>query len=132
MILCLIWTVVAVASFYFIEFTGTFEQDLFREQSTFWIMILFSLSILIMGLTIFFGFIKILFPFIFFSEKDLLRYNVRKISFLLGILTISLSYVFTFATIGGLVFWMLLIIAVAIEVGALYTSASKRFEINYD
>jgi hypothetical protein len=130
LILCLLWAAVAIASFYLIEFTGTFEQDMFRGQETFWFMIVFSLLILILGLVIFFGQIKFFFPFIFFSKEDLLKYNVEKISFLLGILMVALSYVFTFITIGGLVFWIALIIALAIEVGALYAAASKKFEAN--
>ena len=128
--LCLLWVVIAAVSFYLIEFTGIFDQDLFRGQGTSWMGILFSLLILILGLVIFFGQIRILFPFIFFSKEDLSAYNIEKISSFLGILMIVFSYVMTFATIGGVAFWMLLIIAVAIEVLALYTSASKKFESN--
>jgi uncharacterized RDD family membrane protein YckC len=130
LILCLLWVIVAVASFYFIEFAGTFEQDLFRGQKTFWIMIIFSLLILILGLVIFFGKISIIFPYIFLSEEDLSGYNVGKISFLLGILMVALSYVFTFVTIGKFAFWMALFIAAAIAVGAFYTLVSKKFEAN--
>ena len=130
LVLCLLWAVVASTSFYFIEFTGTFGQDLYRGQETFWMMIMFSLLVLILGLVIFFGQIRTISPFIFFSKEDLLRYNVRKISFLLGILVVVLSYVFTFATIGGFAFWIVMINAAAIAVGTFFTLVSKRFEAN--
>ena len=93
-------------------------------------MIMFSLLVLILGLVIFFGQIRTISPFIFFSKEDLLRYNVRKISFLLGILVVVLSYVFTFATIGGFAFWIVMINAAAIAVGTFFTLVSKRFEAN--
>ena len=64
----------------------------------------------------------------FFSKEDLLKNNVEKISFLLGILMVALSYVFAFITIGGFVFWIALVIALSIEVGALYAAASRKFE----
>ena len=128
LVLCLFWSIVVALSFYFIEYTGTFEQDLFHGQETFWAMIAVSLLILVLGLVIFFGNIGMLFPFAFFSEKDMLQYNIEKISLLMGILMILMSYALTFATIGGIAFLILLVIAVAITVGGLYTVASKRFE----
>ena len=70
LILCLLWVAVATVSFYFIEFTGIFGQDLFRGQETFWFMIVFSLLLLILGLVIFFGQIKI-FPHLCSFQKKI-------------------------------------------------------------
>ena len=128
--LCLLWVIVATASFYLIEFTGTFGQDLYRGQETFWMMIVCSLLLLILGLVIFFGQIRILPLFIFFSKEDLSRYNVRKISFLMGILVVALSYALTFVTIGRFAFLITIIICIAIIIGVFFTIASKRFETN--
>jgi len=128
LILCMLWAIVAAVSFYLIEFTEILGQDLFRGQETFWFMIVCSLLIFILGLVIFFGQIKIFFPFIFFSKEDMLRYNVEKISFLLGILMVVTSYVLVFVIIGIFMLLVVLPIILAIEILSLYASASKKFE----
>ena len=58
----------------------------------------------------------------------MLRYNVEKISFLLGILMVVTSYVLAFVTIGVFMLLVVLPIILAIEILSLYASASKKFE----
>ncbi|MCL1811631.1 MAG: hypothetical protein FWG41_05390 [Methanomassiliicoccaceae archaeon] len=133
MVLCLLWTTAVVVSFYLIS--EVHGEDGFPGVD-FWIIVFFSLLILMMGLVALFGRIKVFFLFsfpavLFYSEVDTSKYNVEKASLVLGILTAALSYVLPFAPIGGLIAVLAVgIIFIAFVIGVIYVFAAKRFRTN--
>jgi len=130
LILCLLWAIALATSFYLVS------EAYGREASSgqdFWIIALFSLFILLIGMVAFFGRIRVFFflsyPLILVaSEIDTSKYDIEKASFALGILTATLSYVFLFIPIGGLIVVVALCVtAIAFVIGIIYVFAAKRF-----
>ncbi|MDR0778569.1 MAG: hypothetical protein LBE48_03925 [Methanomassiliicoccaceae archaeon] len=120
LILSLLWAITAAVAFCLLEI---FERDLF------WGTTFVSLFLLVIGVVTLFGNVRFFFPFTFLSKEDLSAYNIEKISFLLGILTVALSYASIFVALGGFLILMLVCVpvAAAVEILSLYCSAANRF-----
>lgn len=131
LVLCLLWAILSLASFYIIS-SGIFEQDTFRGQEVYWFIVLTSLLLLISGPCVFLkGWVGVFFPYVFMSKEDRSEYNMGKISFILGILTVIFSYIFLFGTIRSLIIMVVIIIVgIIIEVGGIYTAASDKFKVD--
>jgi hypothetical protein len=122
LILSTLWALAAAASFYLTEPSEAYLED------ALWVMTLISLLLFIIGLAAFFGKIRVFFPYMLLSKKDLSVYNIKKISFILGLLMISVSYMAAFFITGGIsVLVMIICLAVILEIGTFYTFVSKRF-----
>ena len=89
-----------------------------------------SLFFICFGLIALFGEVRIFFPFIFMSKEDLLEYNVERISYALGVLTMAMAYAIIFLTLFSFEVGLVLIFAIAIiiEVVPIYASAAERFK----
>ncbi|MCL1905010.1 MAG: hypothetical protein FWG19_02670 [Methanomassiliicoccaceae archaeon] len=117
--MCLFWAI-AMATAYLIS--DRYGSDLN------WYMVLFSLLFMMIGIITVFGRIRFFFPFTFFSKEDLHEYNVEKIGLVLGTPMVVLSCSVPFVTMSFSVFWVIVMIAAAMEVGGLYASAAERFK----
>jgi len=119
-----LWAAWVVASFYF------FSE--IQGQNMFWFDVFVSLLLMIGGLAVFFGHVRIFFPFIFMSKEELSQYNMERVSFTLGILIAFISYPLIFLTMGGFIIALAIVcVAVmAIEVGVFYVSAAKKFRVS--
>ena len=121
LILTLFW-VTALSAAYLIR--ETYGLDLY------WYTILISLFFMVFGLAVSYGsgtlLSLLLFPFIW-SKEDMLKYNVKKASVFLGSMYVAFSCTLLFVSMGRSVFWVILLAAVAAEVGAIYVLAAKRF-----
>ena len=122
LILTLFW-VMALSAAYLIH--ETYGLDLH------WYTVLISLFLTVFGLTLSYGsgtlLSLLLFPFIW-SKEDLLRYDVKKASIFMGAMYVAFSCTLIFVSMGRSVFWAILIVAAAVEIGAVYVIAAKRFK----
>ena len=93
-----------------------------------WILVLILSLVMLLGLAVFLGEVRIYFPFIFMEKEDLSAYNVEKISFVLGILMIAASYPLVFMTMGGLTMVLVVCVAfAAMELAGVCVSVMDRF-----
>jgi hypothetical protein len=120
-ILCLLWLITAAASYHFVEFF---------DSSEFWSIMIISLFLLIYALVLFFGMIRAWFPFMVYSEEDMIKFNTEKISIILGIPLTAISCIFLFITSSVLVVIPIILIAVAMYIFALYASVAERFKVD--
>ena len=92
-----------------------------------------SPPLMIVGLIMFFGEIRLTVPYIFYSKEELSKsYDVEKISFVLGITVIGTSYPFIFAHMYSFALTWIIIgaVLILIEFMAIYTAVAKRFKAN--
>ena len=122
LILCLFWAVLVIISFHFASET--------RRDDEFWGLIATSSALMIVGLIMFFGEIRLVVPYIFMSKEELSEYNVEKVSFVLGITAAAISYPFIFADRYGFgtVMMMAFAAVILIEAITIYTAAAERFK----
>ncbi|MDR3074512.1 MAG: hypothetical protein LBU30_00540 [Candidatus Methanoplasma sp.] len=119
LVLGLVWAAMAAIAYTISEIYGL---------NLYWYTPFYSLLLILAGLIISFGHIRIFFPFIFMSTEDLSGYNVEKIASVLGILIAVLSYLLLFISMNAFVLWMIIIVCITVEILATYASVAKRFK----
>jgi len=119
LILSMLWAITLTMCFLV---TGMFDLGLN------WIIALVSLFLLLIGIFTLFGDIRLFFPFVFMTKKDLIEYDIKKASLFLGTTMAIASCTVLLITVS--VYFLIFPICAGIvtECGGIYVCASKRFK----
>ena len=122
LILSLFWAMAMATAYLFHEMYGL---------NLYWYTVVSSLLLLIIGLSLSYGrgeFILFLtfFPIIM-TKECLYRYNVEKVSLVIGTFMVAMSCAFLFISMDSVVAWVILSIAIAYVFACIYVLISKRF-----
>ena len=128
MIMCLSWAITVAVSLYLIsEMYG---------QDPIWFFVLFSLFVMICGLIAYLGNLWIVcFPLFLLLEESLERRDVKKISSILGILFVVMSYPFVLLPYSGDMLFTMTFVLVSVFVlvtliVTVYAFISEKFKVD--